>query len=284
MSDGIHAKYETRKSSNQTIADIFAGSWKTKLPSGIRSGEADFFETDFRPRWLNSQIPGGLAGKSVLELGPFEGYQTYWLEKLGADVTAVEGNNINFLKCLCLKEMFEMKAKIRHGGIIEELRTPSQKYDVVCASGVLYHMDEPIEFIERACDIADYVYIWTHYYDQEAMDRIPAEDRRKFLPQFNETRRHDRKDIPLFARSYGISDNYEEDIPLYWEGAPKDITRWMLLEDMYSVFASKNFEIAAIEFVGTGDMNGMPIASFMAKRKAQTSLMQGLRSAFTLRK
>lgn len=272
MSDGIHVKYETRKASNQTIADVFAGSWKTKLPGGIQSGKADFFETDFRPRWVNSQIPGGLAGKTVLELGPFEGYQTYWLEKLGSEVTCVEGNNINFLKCLCLKEMLGLKAKIGHGGIIDELRNPGRTYDVVFASGVLYHMEDPIEFIEKACNVADWVYIWTHSYDEAAMQQLQADDRRKFVSQFDTERTYHGRKLKLHARTYAISDNYEADIPLYWEGAPKDLTRWMYLEDMYFVFGAQGFEIAAKEFIG--EMGGIPTASFLAKRTGSTSSKQ----------
>ena len=263
MSGSITAKYETRKASSQTIADIFEGSWKTQLPGGIRSGSDNFFETDFRPQWLNLQIPGGIAGKSVLELGPFEGYQTYWLEKLGADVVSVEGNNVNFLKCLCLKEMLGMKSKISLGGIMEELRNPGKKYDIVWASGVLYHMDEPVEFIEKACDASDFVYVWTAYFDEERIAALPF-DSKLFLPQFNQVRSVAGRDMTLHARTYGISVNYEDDIPMYWEGAPKDLTMWMTIEDIYAVFASKGFEIGAVEFVG--ETNGLPVASFLARR------------------
>lgn len=265
MSGSIVAKYETRKASNQTIADIFEGSWKTQLPGDIRSGLDNFFETDFRPRWLDQQIPGGLAGKAVLEFGPFEGYQTYWLDKLGAfPLVSVEGNTINFLKCLCLKEMIGLKASFRHGDIMEELRDPGRKYDVIWASGVLYHMSDPVGFIEQSCKASDYVYIWTTYYDEARMETIPAGTKPIFLPQFDKEQSVGGKIVKLYARTYAISTDYEQNIPLYWEGAPTDLTMWMTLPDIYHVFSSNGFEIGAVEFLG--ETNGIPIASFMARR------------------
>ena len=40
---------------------------------------------------------------------------------------------------------------------------------VVVASGVLYHMMNPVELIARISNIADAVYLWTHYFDRELL-------------------------------------------------------------------------------------------------------------------
>ena len=46
----------------------------------------------------------------ILELGPFEAYDSRLFEELGAaEVVAIEGSNINFLKCLVLKQALGLK-------------------------------------------------------------------------------------------------------------------------------------------------------------------------------
>src|ERR1700687_1688382 len=106
----IKPYYERRAPTAQNIADLFAGNWKALLPRGITSGAAPMFE-DSRPAWAAAGIPGGFHGKTVLELGPFEAYQTYRLLHEGARrVVSVEANSVNFLKCLCVKEMYNLGA------------------------------------------------------------------------------------------------------------------------------------------------------------------------------
>lgn len=269
MSDHISASYETRKASPQTIADIFGSSWKAQLPGGLKSG-SDLLFNDSRPSWFNSIVPGGILYKSVLELGPFEGYQTYLLDRLGAsEIVSVEGNNINFLKCLCAKEILKIRASFKHGNIMEELREPGRTYDVLWASGVLYHMEDPIAFIEHACKTAPIIYIWTHFFDDDVMKSMLNENKTKFLPDFNRSVDYDGRRLLLHARTYGIK-NYDENIPLYWEGAPQDLTYWLSLDDIRHIFLVNGFEIRHTEFIG--DMQGVPVASFAAFRNHKQGL------------
>ena len=70
-----------------------------------------------RVHWVASLLPNGFQGLKILELGPFEGYDSRPFEQLGAEsVLAVEGNNINFLKCLVLKHALGLKTHFVHGG------------------------------------------------------------------------------------------------------------------------------------------------------------------------
>jgi SAM-dependent methyltransferase len=220
---------------------------------------------DSRPNWFASKLADGFTLKRVLELGPFEGYQTFLIDKLGAsEITSVEGNNINFLKCLCLKEVYGIRAKFKHGDILAELKTPGT-YDVLWASGVLYHMQDPIEFIESACRKADHIYIWTHFHDAAVIDAKADEFHKGlFRNQFNRTVEYQGRMITLHCRTYGI-ENYENNIPLYWEGAPKDSTYWLSLPDLHYLFQVNEFDVTDIEYIG--DLDGMPVASFKASRR-----------------
>jgi hypothetical protein len=262
MTNSMSARYETRLASAQTIADIFKGAWKSQLPDGLMSGDQPMFEDD-RPSWFASVLRDGIRGKRVLELGPFEGYQTYWLDRLGAsEITSVEGNTINFLKCLCVKEIFGLRAHIKLGDLFEELGT-SGRYDVVWASGVLYHMQDPIGFIERMCTVADAIYVWTNFFSAPAIDKLEQAHKGCFIPEKNVTVSHDGNQIVLHAREYGIAD-YEDNIPLYWEGSPKELTYWMEFGDIRNIFEKCGFTLT-INYVGEME-NGYPVASFAAIR------------------
>ena len=87
--------------SPQNALDIFKNEWSSKLPAEFakyQTGTVQLFE-DERVNWAVSEL-GGIENKTVLELGPLEGGNTYMLEKHGAkSVLAIEANSRAFLKC-----------------------------------------------------------------------------------------------------------------------------------------------------------------------------------------
>ena len=259
----IKAGYETRPPSPQTIADIFTGIWKSTLPS-LSSGKIDMF-ADSRPQWFASFFQNGLFFKTILELGPFEAYQTYQLERLGAQsIHAVEGNKINFLKCLCVKEIYGLKARFSHGDILLALKC-AERYDVVWASGVLYHMQKPVEFLEELCRVAEYSFIWTHFFDES---KISAQQLLNFLPEFNQRKSYSDRQMTLHARSYLLQD-YDNNIPGHWEGAPEDRTYWMEYDDIYHVIRANNFDVLG-ESVSQMEPQGLPCLQLAIKKRHRT--------------
>ncbi len=59
----------------QNALDLFKGEWSTRLPDATglvaSTGPVRACE-DYRVHWFEKHIPGGYAGKRVLELGPLE--------------------------------------------------------------------------------------------------------------------------------------------------------------------------------------------------------------------
>lgn len=161
---------------HQNAINIFAGRWASRIPgAGLVSGEIDLFEGDTRPGQAAAVLgrEGRLDGMSVLELGPLEGGHTYALERLGAEVTAVEGNAEAFMKCLVAKEILGMKSRFLLGNFIPLLDARQARYDMIFASGVLYHMSDPLRLLKLVADTADRALFWTHYHD----DTLPNERR-----------------------------------------------------------------------------------------------------------
>jgi tetratricopeptide (TPR) repeat protein len=260
--NALRPAYERRPPSAQTIIDIFGSSWKSALPGEANSGRERMFD-DRRPAWFASQLPGGLHFKSILELGPFEGYQTYLLDQLGArEIVSVEGNTFNFLKCLCLKELYGLCSRLHLGDLQAFLDSCDRRFDAVFASGVLYHMQTPVHFIERATRLADHLYLWTHYYDA-SIARLTNGQEKHFVPEKNIRTVVGDRELVLYARSYLMQD-YRNNIPRYWEGGQEDLTYWLAKDDLFAVIRAQNFEIAAVE--SEGNVNGLPCISLYARR------------------
>lgn len=179
-SGNILDAYVTSAPSTQTALDIFKGEWASKLPGELAqmaAGQIPLFE-DPRVAWAIEQF-GGVAGKSVLELGPLEAGHTYMLEQAGAaSITAIEANTRAYLKCLIAKEILQIRrANFLCGDCLEYLRANvhTTQFDSCLASGVLYHMTNPVELLFLMSKVTKQVFIWTHYYDAKILS-----DRRNF--------------------------------------------------------------------------------------------------------
>jgi SAM-dependent methyltransferase len=174
----VTEEYEAGAPSAQRSLDLFAGEWASRLPSsapGLTAGHIPLFE-DARVRWAIERL-GGVQDASVLELGPLEGGHTWMLEQQGAaSITAIEANRRAFLKCLVLKEVVgTSRARFLLGDFLSFLReAPDARFDVGVASGVLYHMPEPVELLARLARACDRLFLWTHYYDRDLVRRQPA--------------------------------------------------------------------------------------------------------------
>ena len=155
--------------SNQTIADLFQGNWLSAFPDEcqVNAGYIRHFDwaVEMRVKWGDSILPGGVKGKSVLELGPFEAYNTWQLEQLGAEpLVAIEANALSYLKCLAVKEITGLKARFLHGDFVAYLENDPPPYDIIWASGVLYHQSEPLKLIGLIAPLTDTIFLHTHYY------------------------------------------------------------------------------------------------------------------------
>lgn len=171
----------TSAPSPQNALDIFKGEWASLLPepyAGLKAGIHPLFE-DPRIVW-SAEEAGGFQSKTFLDLGPLEGGHPYMFERAGAEsVVSIESNARAYQKCLITKELFGLKrVRYLYGDFMEYLRSNREKFDIVNASGVLYHQRNPIELLARVAEAANCILIWTHYYDHAVVS----------------------KDRPLFAR------------------------------------------------------------------------------------
>jgi len=168
-------QYVVRLPSAQNVVDLFDGEWSSKMPegSGLVStpGTAALF-SDGRISWAES-VFGGFADKNILELGPLEAAHSYMMQSAGAkSITAIEANSRAFLKCLCIKELFNLnRVSFKFGDFVSFLEQNKNKFDIAIASGVLYHMADPVRVLDLIASAADKIFIWTHYFDKDLIGR-----------------------------------------------------------------------------------------------------------------
>lgn len=173
--------FVTSADASQNAVDIFRPEWVGAFPpgAGVSAGSKILYKDD-RLIWWDQQEP--VSGKKVLELGPMEASHTWQLLNGGAaSVAAIESNTRSYLKCLVAKEVLGLsRATFYCADFVEYMSRDAQSYDICLASGVLYHMKEPLRMLQLACQRARTVFLWTHYYD-ESVIRADICHRHRFL-------------------------------------------------------------------------------------------------------
>ena len=163
--------------SDQNILDLFDNEWSSFIPGEgrvARPGTSLLFN-DGRIAWAGDLL-GGFSGLNVLELGPLEGGHSTMLEQAGANsVVAIEANTRAFLKCLCVKELFRLtRTRFLLGDFVEYLEHSSEHFDLVLASGVLYHVMDPVRLLGLIGKVTDRIMLWTHYYEDSIIRSNPV--------------------------------------------------------------------------------------------------------------
>jgi SAM-dependent methyltransferase len=111
-------------------------------------------EDDVRCDVVVDVAGGSLAGKSVLDLGCLEGGFALELARRGAArVLGIEFREISVQRCELARDLMALpNAEFICGDIMTAI--PAEQFDVVFATGILYHLDRPAELLaiaRRAC-------------------------------------------------------------------------------------------------------------------------------------
>ena len=120
---------------------------------------------DYRIKKLHELI--NLTGKSILEVGCFEGIHTLGLRLYSDDVTAIDIRPLNVVKTVTRLSMHGTHAKVFVANV-EELSVDFGRFDVIFHCGVLYHLASPIEHIFALGPMCTNLFLDTHVARDEA--------------------------------------------------------------------------------------------------------------------
>jgi tRNA (mo5U34)-methyltransferase len=94
-------------------------------------------------------IPQDLRGKRVLDIGAWDGWFSFEMERRGAEVLAVDNwNNPRFHQA---RAMLNSRVEYRQMDMYELTPERVGRFDIVLFMGVLYHLKHPLLALERVC-------------------------------------------------------------------------------------------------------------------------------------
>lgn len=172
--------YTDQPPSLQNALDIFKDEWSSAVPGSTSSGKAPLFSDPRVTYWLQQAREFYRARElkytpTALELGPLEGAHTFMLEKDGWDVTSIESNSRAYLKTLIVYNHFKLRASALFGDFVPYLSSQDAPFfDFILASGVLYHMKNPLRVLDLIASKTNAIGVWTHFVTDDFMAKSPG--------------------------------------------------------------------------------------------------------------
>src|SRR5580704_15908949 len=94
-------------------------------------------------------IPNDLHGQRVLDIGAWDGWYSFEMERRGAEVMAIDNwDNPRFRE---MHAILASRVEYRQLDIYELTPERIGRFDIVLFMGVLYHLKHPLLALERVC-------------------------------------------------------------------------------------------------------------------------------------
>jgi SAM-dependent methyltransferase len=126
------------------------GLWTTPAEDGVDAAR------DVRTRIVLDLCGGSLTGKTIADLGCNEGGFGVEFARLGAkESVGIEARDVSVQRCELVRKLAGLEnLKFIRGDVKEELARWPDSFDIVFASGILYHVADPHKLLSdifRAC-------------------------------------------------------------------------------------------------------------------------------------
>jgi tRNA (mo5U34)-methyltransferase len=128
------------------------GWWHSfELPDGTQIEGVNSLEGQ-KDRLAQFPIPDDLHGKRVLDIGAWDGWFTFEMERRGAEVVAIDvWDNPRFRR---MHDWLGSKADYRVMDVYDLSPSRVGQFDLVLFLAVLYHLKHPLLALERVCSVA----------------------------------------------------------------------------------------------------------------------------------
>jgi len=128
------------------------GWWHSfELPDGaVIRGVSDLDAQ--KMRIAQFPIPDDLSGRRVLDIGAWDGWFSFEMERRGAEVLAIDRfDNPRFHE---IRERLGSRVEYRRLDVYDVSPRTVGQFDIVLFMGVLYHLKHPLLALERVCGVA----------------------------------------------------------------------------------------------------------------------------------
>lgn len=128
------------------------GWWHSfELPDGTLIRGVNSLD-GLKHRLAQFPIPDDLTGKRVLDIGVWDGWFTFEMERRGAEVVAIDvWDNPRFRQ---MHELLDSKVDYRLLDVYDLSPSTVGRFDIVLFLAVLYHLKHPLLALERVCSVA----------------------------------------------------------------------------------------------------------------------------------
>lgn len=135
------------------IARLQTDGWyhSIELPNGVVTPGLQTID-QLRLRARQFPIPEDLRGQRVLDIGAWDGWFSFEMERRGATVVAVDA--VRSEKFLYAREMLGSKVEYRVSDVYDLRSQELGVFDIVLFLGVLYHLKNPVLALERVCALS----------------------------------------------------------------------------------------------------------------------------------
>jgi tRNA (mo5U34)-methyltransferase len=104
-----------------------------------------------KQRLARFPVPENLSGKRVLDIGAWDGWFSFEMERRGAEVVALDVARID--RFLVARDLLGSKVEYRIGDICRLSPKELGYFDIVLFLGVLYHTKHPLLALEKVCEL-----------------------------------------------------------------------------------------------------------------------------------
>ena len=127
------------------------GWWHSfELPDGTQIKGINSLEHQ-RNRLAQFPIPDDLRGKRVLDVGAWDGWFSFEMERRGAEVVSIDvWDNPRFRQ---MHELLGSRVDYRVLDVYDLAPSRVGRFDIVLFLGVLYHLKHPLLALERVCSV-----------------------------------------------------------------------------------------------------------------------------------
>lgn len=139
----------THDNLTQRIEELAPWFQHIEFPNGMTVG-------DWRTIPTAAILTNGidLKGKTLLDIGCMSGGMSKWFEEQGAKVYGIEPDLRSYAQAKLVKEVFGLKVELFPSDI-HGFSSKALSFDFVAFAGVYYHLQNPVQALQEAWDVAD---------------------------------------------------------------------------------------------------------------------------------
>ena len=142
----------TRSHWRDLAKDFSKGGWyhSIELPDGqVLQGLLSIEQQKRRLEYF--PLPEDLSGKRVLDIGAWDGWYAFEMERRGAEVMAID--NVEQPAFHLARDRMGSKVDYRVMSVYDVSPDTIGRFDIVLFFGVLYHLKHPVLGLERVCSV-----------------------------------------------------------------------------------------------------------------------------------